>query len=130
MKGLRWGRRGRNPGKASVWTNHSAALMEQQFYLSSPRSEQIERCELSRLHNPPVLCRVCCALFSKTQDGMVTRLCNRCTCASRLSSRPSEQYGRALYLTLYCANKTCLGMHSLFRYVKSDGFFLEKFRLK
>lgn len=59
---------------------------------------------------------------------MVTRLCNRCTCASRLSSRPSEQYGRALYLTLYCANKTCLGMHSLFRYVKSvksDVFFRE-----
>lgn len=36
-----------------------------------------------------LLCCVCCALFSKTQDGAATRLCNRCTCASRMSSWPS-----------------------------------------
>lgn len=120
------GGRGRNPHRAPAWTNHSAALMEQQLYLSSPRREQIERCELSRLHNPAALCRVCGALASKTQDGVVTRLCNRCTCASRLSSRPSEQFGRALDLTPTAARtKRVCACTGSFRSV--DLSILEKF---
>ncbi len=80
--------RGHGPEAAAVRTGCSSALMELRLSLSSPHSEheQIDRREPSWLHNPPLLCCVCRVLFSKTQDGAATRLCNRCTCASRLSS--------------------------------------------
>lgn len=92
--GLRCGAGGHNL-EVAVQTGCSSALTELCLCLGSPHSERIGRREPSWLHNSPLLCCVCCALFSKTQDGAATKLCNRCTCASRLPSWPSEHCGGA-----------------------------------
>lgn len=113
-KGRTWRRRGCNPSSqtAPVWTNHCAALMEQQFYLSSPPWEQIERCELSRLHNPPVR-RCACSIQQNTG-----RLGHQVMQQVHMCKQVVFQTIRAVWQssishTVHCANKMCLGTHGL-----------------
>lgn len=56
--------------------------------------------------------RVCRAPLSRAQDNMATRLCNRCTCAGRLSSWPPAHCGRLISAATLPRSSAVLPKHA------------------
>lgn len=117
------------PQTASVWTNHSAALMEQEFYLSSPPREQIKRCELSRLHNPPVHRRACSIQQNTGRHGhQVMQQVHMCK--QVVFQTIGAVWQSSISHTVHCANKACLCTHSLGEMCRLCWVFKKEIQMK